>query len=558
MLTLLRIRNYAIIDDVEIEFFPGFSVLTGETGAGKSILVDALGLTLGDRADAGAVRAGAERAEVSIVFELDPSHPGQVWLRERELDDDGICCLRRSISAEGRSRAFINNQPVTLKDLKAIGELLVDIHGQHEHQSLVHARTQRQILDSSGGHEDLAQQVAAAFTEWQRLNAELNDRRERGANRAAELELLRFQLSELEALGVTEGEPDALRLESNRLRHMDVLQQAIATSSTCLYDAETGSAYELVARARRALEGVATHDPSLGATLERVQSLEIELRETGSDLLHRLDQLEADPARLDAIESRLSRMQQMARRHRVDESALAGLPAQLAESIAALDSSAEAIASLESRADESIRRYRALAQTLSTARREAGQALGARVTTRLRELGLPNARFEASIRPKPEAHYDSTGVDAIEFLVSMNPGQDPGPVDRIASGGELSRIGLALAVAATEASTIPTLIFDEVDSGIGGATAEVVGRRLREIASRHQVICVTHLPQVASQGMQHYRIAKLTDGRVSHTQVRLLNPEQRIDELSRMLGGVEITATTRAHAEEMIRQAAAI
>ena len=557
MLTLLRIRNYAIIDDIEIEFFAGFSVLTGETGAGKSILVDALGLTLGDRADAGAVRAGAERAEVSIVFELESSHPGQAWLTERELDDDGICCLRRSISAEGRSRAFVNNQPVTLKDLKAIGELLVDIHGQHEHQSLIHARTQRQILDASGGHEELAQQVADAFGEWQRLNSELNDRRDRGASRAAELELLRFQLSELEALDIADGEPEALRLESHRLRNMDVLQQSIATSSTCLYDAETGSAYELVARARRALEGAAVHDPGLLAMLERVRALEIELRETGSELLHRLDQLEADPARLDAIESRLSRMQQMARRHRVDENELPGLPAVLAESIAALDTSAEAIAALESRTEELGRRYRALTQSLSAARREAGQALSTRVTTRLRELGLPNAEFDISIRPKAEAQCDSTGADAIEFLVSMNPGQAPGPVDRVASGGELSRIGLALAVAATDASTIPTLIFDEIDSGIGGATAEVVGRRLREIASRHQVICVTHLPQVASQGMQHYRIAKLTDGRVSHTQVRLLNPEQRIEELSRMLGGVEITATTRAHAAEMIRQAAA-
>lgn len=556
MLSLLRISNYAIIDDIEIEMRPGFSVMTGETGAGKSILVDALGLALGDRADASAVRTGTKRAEISLVFELKPEHPAGVWLADRGLDDDELCCLRRTISAEGRSRAFVNNQPVTLKDLRAIGGQLVDIHGQHAHQSLLTPPAQRQILDANGELAELAAQVAGAFSEWHNAIKAREALTDKSANREAELELLRFQLSELEALNLVSGEPEVLRRESERLSHMDQLQQAIGQAAEIVYESESNSAHALAAHARGLLESVVTHDSELAGLLERVANAEIELKEAGADLSRRLDQLEADPARLDEVEARLDRVQQLARRHRVSDDEVPAVADRVRKEIQALDSGAESAAALEAQCTEAKDLYEKLANSLSRSRRSTGQALGKAVTTKLHELGLPTAEFSVAITPKADGRQDSTGIDQITFEVTTNAGAAPGPIDRIASGGELSRIGLALAVVATDASSIPTLVFDEVDAGIGGAVAEVVGRRLREIAAAHQVLCVTHLPQVASQGRHHYRIMKLSDGNSSRTQVRALDPDQRVEELSRMLGGVEITPATRAHAEEMIKQSA--
>jgi len=556
MLSLLRISNYAIIDDIEIEMRSGFSVMTGETGAGKSILVDALGLALGDRADASAVRSGTKRAEISLVFDLEPEHPASAWLTSRGLDDDELCCLRRTISAEGRSRAFINNQPVTLKDLRSIGSQLVDIHGQHAHQSLLTPPAQRQILDASGDLAELAKQVTGAFNDWQSALKARETLTDKSANREAELELLRFQLRELDTFDLAEGEPALLRQESERLSHMDQLRQAIGQAAEIVYESEANSAHALTAKARGLLETVVAHDAELAELLERIATAEIELKEAGADLARRLDRLEADPARLDEVEARLDRIQQLARRHRVSEDEMPAVANRLRDEIQRLDAGAESAAALEEQCAETKLRYEKLAARLSKSRRSAGRQLAKAVTKKLHELGLPTAEFSVAITPKAEGRQDSTGIDQIGFEVKTNAGATPGPIDRIASGGELSRIGLALAVVATDASSIPTLVFDEVDAGIGGAVAEVVGRRLREIASAHQVLCVTHLPQVASQGRHHYRIVKLSDGKSSRTQVRALDSDQRVEELSRMLGGVEITPATRAHAEEMIKQAA--
>jgi DNA repair protein RecN (Recombination protein N) len=555
MLTLLRVSNYAIIDDIEIDMRPGFSVMTGETGAGKSILVDALGLALGDRADASAVRTGTKRAEISLVFELGAAHPARDWLTERGLDDDEQCCLRRTISTEGRSRAFINNQPVTLKDLRAVGDQLVDIHGQHAHQSLLTPAAQRAILDSSGNLAELAAEVATAFGVWQAALKERERLSDKSANREAEFELLRFQLGELDALDLATGEPEALRHERDRLGHVDHLQQAIGQAAEALYESETGSAYLATAKARALLESVLAHDNDLAGLLERIAGAEIELKEAGIELTRRLDALEADPARLDELEARLDQIRHFARRHRVSDDEVPAVAASLRDQLSALDASAESSAALDARCSDSKRHYETLAKQLSRSRQANSKVLSKAVTQKMRELGLPSAEFNITVTPKPDGRQDSTGIDQIAFAVTTNAGQPPGPIDRVASGGELSRIGLALAVVATDASSIPTLVFDEVDAGIGGAVAEVVGRRLREIAAKRQVLCVTHLPQVASQGINHYRIVKLTDGRTSRTQILLLDAEQRIEELSRMLGGVEITPATRAHAEDMIRQA---
>ena len=556
MLSLIRISNYAIIDDLQIELGAGFSVMTGETGAGKSILVDAVGLALGDRAETSAVRTGARRADISLVFEIDQEQAAYQWLVGRDLDDDDMCCLRRSVSAEGRSRAYINNHPVSLKDLREIGSLLVDIHGQHAHQSLLHASAQRQLLDGFGDLYDLAADVAAASAELRGAEKQLVARSSESSEREAQLELLSFQLGELEELSLGTGEPETLRQERDRLKNFDRLRQDITLAAECLYEADAGSAYAQTSRARQALEHIANLDGDLPALLARVNSAEIELKEAGTELARKLDQLEADPKRLDEVEARLDRIRTLARRHKVEADDVPKLATSLRQQIADLDTSAESLSKLEAQCAQARQRFEQLCSELTARRTNAAATLSASVSERLHELGLPNAVFTVEIAPKPDARADTTGADQIEFLVTANPGAQPGPIQRVASGGELSRIGLALSVAGLESAPAATLVFDEVDAGIGGAVAEVVGRRLRQIAGRHQVLCVTHLPQVASQGAHHYRIVKLTDGQSSHTQVRALDADQRVEELSRMLGGVDITAATRAHAEEMIRQAA--
>lgn len=556
MLTLLRITNYAIIDDVEIEMRAGFTVMTGETGAGKSILVDALGLTLGDRADASAVRNGCERAEISLAFELTSDHPAREWLAERELDDDELCCLRRTIGADGRSRAFVNNRPVALKDLRAVGDQLVDIHGQHAHQSLLSAPAQRQLLDSSAGLDSQAERVTEAHAAWQKALCERDSLLTDSASREADLELKRFQLGELENLSLATGESASLREERELLRHIDLVQQAVGQAAQSIYAAESGSAYAIVANAQRLLAGALTHDKDLDPLAERLTAAEVELQEIGADLSRRLESLEADPARLEIVEARLFTIQQLARKHETSEDELPMLTESLREAITELESGVDSVAALDTRCTEAERRYMELAEQLSASRQEAARALGKAVTANLHELGLPSAEFVISVVRKADGRHDSTGIDQVAFEIATSPGQPPGPIDRIASGGELSRIGLAIAVVGIGASPVPTFVFDEVDAGIGGAVAEVVGRRLRDISASHQVLCVTHLPQVASQGQHHFRIVKLTDGTSSRTQVRLLDSDQRIEELSRMLGGIEITDATRAHAEEMIRHAA--
>jgi DNA repair protein RecN (Recombination protein N) len=553
MLTLIRIANYAIIDEIEVELDSGFSVMTGETGAGKSILVDALGLALGDRADSTAVRSGAKRAEISAVFEIPKDHPALAWLATRELDDGATCTLRRMISAEGRSRGFINNQPVTLDDLRELGSMLIDIHGQQAHQSLLATPAQRAALDANAGLTELAASVALAFGTWQDAARALQATQDHSAEREAQLELLRFQRAELAELALEPNEVEALHAERSRLANVDRLLQGVDAALDQLYESESGSAHSQVAHARHALEGLVAHDPELKDAAEQLTRTEIELREVATELLHYRDRLEADPARLEHVESRLARIRALARRHRVAEPELPEVTAKLEAAIEALGGGDESLAQLAAKSAAAEKGYFDLARKLSAARERSAAALSGEVSAQLKELGLPHGEFLALVEPKPRERADATGLDRVEFQVQVNPGQPFGAIGRVASGGELSRISLALEVVATGASRIPTFVFDEVDAGIGGRVAEIVGRRLRQIALQRQVLCVTHLPQIASQGEHHYRVVKLTDGKTSRTQVRALSPNERIEELARMLGGVRITERTRAHAEEMIR-----
>ena len=554
MLTLIKVSNYAIIDELEIELDQGLTVMTGETGAGKSILIDAVGLALGDRADASVVRAGTPRAEISLVFDCPADHPALAWLKDKELDQGADCCLRRSVAAEGRSRAFINNQPVNLQDLRTLGSMLIDIHGQHAHQSLMRTAAQRAILDSSGGLTELANSTAEHFSAWRALQSQLQHQADTSADAHARLDLLRFQQQELEDFGPVPGEFESLRNEQQRLSQTDKLKDEVGGALAALYEGDDGSAHAGLAVAARHMDSAAAADDGLTALSRRLTDLEIELRETAADLSRYLDGLEGDPQRLEAIGERLNNAQRLARRHRVDEDRLAEVLSEIEQQIAAVETRGQASEALHKEAAAARDAYLSTARDLSAQRQNSTATLAASVTTELRQLGMPHAEFAITVQQRPESDGTASGLDDVTFLVQFNPGQPHAPLSRAASGGELSRVSLALEVVTTGASDIPTYIFDEVDAGIGGGTAEIVGQALREIGRHHQVLCVTHQPQVASKGTGHFRIAKLTDGSTSRTRIEKLSQQERIDELSRMLGGVEITPATRAHAAEMMQR----
>jgi DNA repair protein RecN (Recombination protein N) len=556
MLTLIRVKNYAVVDEVELELDRGFSVVTGETGAGKSILVDALGLALGDRAAPDAVRSGAERAEISVQFDLAGAAAALDWLRERGFDDGSECTLRRLIGAEGRSRAFINGQPATLQDVKDLGGLLIDIHGQQEHQSLLEPANQRALLDAHGNLGGLARRVAEAFAAWCKANEAFAARTSADKDRIAELELLRFQSEELGTFAPSATEPEQLLAERERLANIGHLLTAVGSALDALVENESGGAYSAVVKARQEIERVIGHDAELHPAAQQLGVVEIELREIESSLNRYRERLEADPQRLEWVEQRLAQYRSLARRHSCAPSELVTVLHTIEERVARLDADAPSIEELAAAALQARHDFFAVAKRLSAARKKHAEALGRAVSAELADLGMPHGEFRVELQPKADDRPDAAGLERVEFQVRLNPGQPFGPLARMASGGELSRLSLAIEVVRSDSSAVPTFVFDEVDSGVGGRVAEIVGRKLGQLGASRQVLCVTHLPQVASQGRRHYRVIKLTDGKTSRTNVSELNGDERVEELSRMLGGIEITERTRAHAAEMIDRAA--
>jgi DNA repair protein RecN (Recombination protein N) len=555
MLRLIKVKNYAVIDEIEVDLKPGLSVMTGETGAGKSILVDALGLTLGNRADASAVRPGAERAEISAIFECSTEHPAMDWLVERGLDDEETCLLRRVIYAEGRSRAFINSSPVTRQDLKTLGSLLVNIHGQAAHQTLLHGAAQREVLDHHGDPNLLTQEIAETFNNWQALRSELDLENQNRDNRQIQLELLNFQIDELEKLALNDGEVEALAIERNRLAHADKLAISLNKILEDVYERDELSAHHLVSIARRSLDGLLELDPSLSEPLEQLNQTEILIREIAVELARYRDDLAPDPHRLEWIDTRLAKARELATRNKTDSETLFSFLNHLKANAEKLQDASDSLNTLSKSVAQARDAYFKTAKQLTESRVENAVSLSKAVTSQIIELGLPHGRFRVIVKDKTIEQADATGLDWVEFQVVLNPGQNFGPLAKVASGGELSRISLALEVVSAGVVGVSTLVFDEVDAGIGGGVAEIVGRRLSDIADNRQVLCVTHLPQVASQGLHHFQIHKLTDGKTTRTNVRILEPKERVDELSRMLGGVEITDRTRAHAEEMVQRA---
>jgi DNA repair protein RecN (Recombination protein N) len=555
MLTDIHIRNFAIVDEAELEFEGGLTALTGETGAGKSILIDALGLVLGDRAEGNLIRHGCERAEIGAGFAIRELHAVARWLEDRELQADGECRLRRVISRDGRSRGFINNQPVPLQSLRELGEQLVDIHGQHEHQSLLHAAVQRQLLDDFAAQQAPLADIGALYNDWKTTREELEEVIRSGQEREARLDLLRYQLQELEALRLESDEVHEIGKEHARLAHAEELLGACRQGLERLYDDDAGSAWHQISQTLAETEPLIAYDEHLSETTRLLGEALVLVKECADGLRHLADGLEVDPAQLQALETRIGLIHDLARKHRCPPEQLPEVQEAMRRELDALEHADEHRESLQARLDALENSYRESARQLSQRRREAGMAFGRQVTEAMQLLGMPGGVFQVDVQYDENRPFGPHGQDNIAFLVSANPGQPVDALSRVASGGELSRISLAIQVMSPRSADIPTLIFDEVDSGIGGGVAEIVGQKLRALGTNRQVFCVTHLPQVAALAHHQLQVTKLAADDTTRTRIRKLDREERIDELSRMLGGLEITRQTREHAREMMERA---
>ena len=546
MLINLSIQDYAVVDRLEVDLDSGMTCITGETGAGKSIMLDALGLCIGDRADSRAIRPGAPRTDIAACFDVSQNTRAQVWLSERDLEAAGDCILRRTITAEGRSRAYINGSPATLSDCADLGQLLVDIHSQHAHQSLLRRPVQRSLLDTYAGAETLIVEVSETAQRWRVLQEEYarlaGQTEESDARRA----LLTYQIEELETLNPQPGELEALEAQHKLLANAAyIIDSANDIAAGC--EAQRDQLARLVQLANDdRMTGSATDN-----LRELLQSALIQLDEAQAETARFAASVELDPEGLRAAEERLSALHDLARKHRVQPDALHELLATLQAELESLAGGTEQLASLEKALGDTALAWHAHAKALSERRREAAVLLAQRVMATLTDLAMTKCIFEIALIPFKDDNPDPRGAEDIEFLIATNPGATPGPLNKVASGGELSRISLALQVVAADTATSPTMVFDEVDVGIGGGVAEVVGDLLRTLGKRSQVLVVTHQPQVAAKGHQHLLVTKTGEDAV-HSELTLLDGESRIEEVGRMLGGAKLTDSTLAHAREML------
>ncbi|HTH93913.1 MAG TPA: DNA repair protein RecN [Rhodocyclaceae bacterium] len=547
MLQRLILRDFVIVDTLELEFGSGFGTLTGETGAGKSILIDALSLALGERADAAVVRSGAERTDISAEFAVEKKSPLAAWLKENDYADDE-CLLRRVVDSAGKSRAYINGAPATLTQLKAAAEFLADIHGQHAHHSLLKNEAQRQLLDVHAGLLAQARETSETFRAWQKLR-EARQRAEHDATASArECELLAFQVDELKALAFDAVQWQDENQEQRRLSHAASLLAGAEGAIEAVDEGENAATTQLD-HVLATLHPLAEIDVDLNEPIELIEAARIQLGEAAHALTRYRQRLDLDPTRLSELDARIAAVTTLARKHRVQPEELPDTLVDLDTRLQALQLSADPAALAKQEAEaEAV--YMSAAKKLSTGRKKAAAELSKRVTEIMQDLAMGGGRFEIALNVLEQPA--SFGLEAIEFMVSANPGQALRPLAKVASGGELSRIGLAIQVIASEAGETPTLIFDEVDVGIGGRVAEIVGRLLKQLGSNRQVLCVTHLPQVAAQADWQWSIAKDVKGGETRSRVTPLDDQGRIEEIARMLGGVEITATTRDHAAEML------
>ena len=551
MLTRLALADFAVVRAAELEFGPGMTVISGETGAGKSLLVDALGFLCGQRADAGVVRHGAERAELSAEFDLADAPAARDWLREQEMDEGGTCQLRRVLRADGGSKAWVNGRMASAGQLAELAALLVEIHGQHAQQALLSRPAQLALVDAQGGHGALLAACAEAARRWQTARAELQALSARG-DVGERVEFLRHQLRELAAETLDAASLAALDADHRRLAHASELIEAQSGARAWLAESDQANALGLLQRARDAIGRVIDHEPRLVEVDALLESATIALDEAADTLVRLGDALDLEPGRFEALDQRLQRVHALARKHRVGVEALAGVQARIEEELVALEDAGARSAQLAEEVETARRDWNAAAAELTRARGKAAKALAASTVAIVRELGMGEADFRIDLQPLADPDPDPNGAERVEFMFAANPGQPPRPLRKVASGGELSRISLAIEVAALGSDTVPTMVFDEVDSGISGGVAEVVGRTLRALGNRCQVMCVTHLPQVAAQGHAHWRVRKASGEGVTMSAVERLDATARVEEIARLLGGVRVGDAARAAARSLL------
>ena len=551
MLQELSIQNLALIEKLVLQFDAGFTTLTGETGAGKSILLDALGLALGERADSTLVRHNTPKADVTALFELNHLPHVVDWLTEQELEDDKQCYLRRTVTAEGRSKAYINGHPVAANQLKTLARMLIDIHGQHEHQNLLSAHQQIHLLDAYANHPALLEQTHSAYQQWQKINQELEQRQAAQADFQSRLELLSFQKNEFDQAAPQSNEFETLSEEQNQLSHANEIKQACSQAYAAIEEEQ--GAVDNINHAIQSLESIIEYNPGMQPVVDQLNSALIELQEAASEVHHHAENIELDPQQLSEIEERLATLFGLAKKYNIEPENLVAKKQQIEDALSELQHSDASLESLKQQRDQAWANFQKAATTLKKSRQKAAKKLSTVVTEGMQQLGMPNGEFAVTLNDsdKPSA----TGFDKVTFSVTANKGQPLQPLAKVASGGELSRISLAIQVATSEVASLPTLIFDEVDVGIGGGIAEVVGEKMQILGQSKQILSITHLPQVASHGDQHLFIQKQTVGDLTSTQVSELSPEQRVAELARMLGGKDLTQQTLDHAAEMLQLA---
>jgi DNA repair protein RecN (Recombination protein N) len=551
MLISLAIKNFAIVSQLEVNWHSQMTTITGETGAGKSIAIDALAQALGERSEASMVRANTDKAEVIASFDISKLNSAKSWLKEHELYNDDDCILRRVVSKEGRSKAYINGSQVPASQLKIIGSLLVSIHGQHAHQLLTKPEHQRFMLDQYAGNQELLSNLKAVYTELQSKTSEFKQLTEKQAEFSAQTQLLQYQVDELNNAELIEGEYQQIEQEHKRLHHANSLQGDSQHALDILYENDSGNAYSALQSALSILHKASNVDAKLTPTIELLDSALIQLDEGTSELKRYVDNLELNPERLIEVEQRLNLYVELSRKHQVFPELLIDKSNSLTEELNKLINSDHRLIELEGEIEQAKSNYQTLAVQLTKSRFDFAEQLNKKITSSMHQLNMAEAVFEIEINSNSDT-FTQFGSDKIEFLVSANPGQPLQPLLKVASGGELSRISLAIQVIIAQKVTTPTFMFDEVDVGVSGPTASAVGKLMRELSNNTQVICVTHLPQVACYGHQQQFVNKQTLTGITQTSMEALNQMGRIDELARLLGGDTISATTRANAQELL------
>jgi len=551
MLAHLSVNNFAIVKSLQLELSKGMTTITGETGAGKSIAIDALGLCLGGRAEASMVRQGEEKTEVSAAFSLENNIHATRWLEDNDLLDGSDCILRRIVSKEGRSRAFINGSPVPLSQLKSLGQLLINIHGQHAHHQLMKSDYQMAMLDQYAGHTNLLKSTRNAYQTWRQADNNLKQLKENSAANLAQKQLLEYQIKELNELSLGEEEYEDLEQEHKRLSNSGELASTCQQAIELIYEGEEVNALGILQSANNSLIQLAELDEKLAELPNMLAEAIIQIEEANSELRNYLDCIDVDPARMAFVEERFSKVMSMARKHHVLPDELYQHHQDLLSQIEALDCSDERLEELEQEVETKYQHFLTTAEKLHKSRSRYAKELNKLITASMHELSMEKAQFSIEINNE-STHPSPLGMDTVCFVVSTNPGQPMQPIAKVASGGELSRISLAIQVITAQKVDTPSLIFDEVDVGISGPTAAVVGKMLRKLGESTQVMCVTHLPQVAGCGHQQLFVAKQTKAGKTETQMNSLNEDQRVSELARLLGGSQITESTMANARELL------